>query len=59
MYSASENKKNYQKLIHDVEKTKYLLSLFGLSNIMYKLLVTLFVIKLYARNSIFKYSASL
>ena len=29
--------------------TKYLLSLFGFSNIMYKLLVILFVIKLYAR----------
>ena len=35
--------------------TKYLLSLFGFSNIMYKLLVILFVIKLYARISIFDF----
>ena len=31
---------------------KYLLSLFGFSSIMYKLLVALFVIELYARNSV-------
>ena len=34
--------------------TKYLLSFIGFSNIMYKLLVILFVIKLYARNIVFK-----
>ena len=40
-----DNKKNSQKLIHDVGKNKYLLSLFGFFNIMCKLLVILLVMK--------------